>query len=97
MFALSYVYILAHKPKGALYIGVTSDLVKRVYLHKTGFGSAHTAKYSIKSLVWYEIHGHIEEAIRREKRLKKYLRQWKVNLIEEMNPDWRDLYEEICR
>ncbi len=93
----SYTYILASRPNGAIYIGVTSDLIKRVYNHKSGFGSKHTRKYNIKNLVWYEQHSDIVSAIRKEKCLKKYPRQWKINLIVKDNPNWRDLYMDICQ
>ncbi len=89
------VYILASKRHGTLYIGVTSDLVKRVWEHKNNFVQGFTKKYEVHSLVWYELCGDMETAILREKQLKKWNRQWKVNLIEKINPDWRDLYSEI--
>ena len=91
-----YVYILAGKPNGTIYVGVTSDLIKRVYEHKNDLVSGFTKTYQVHDLVYYEMHDEITEAIRREKRFKKYPRQWKINLIEEKNPDWNDLYAEIC-
>jgi putative endonuclease len=91
----SYVYLLASKPYGTLYVGVTSDLVKRVWQHREGFLSGFTKEYGAKRLVWYEVHGDILEAIRREKQIKVWKRDWKVNLIQGMNPGWRDLYDEI--
>ncbi|MFH0790919.1 MAG: GIY-YIG nuclease family protein [Candidatus Omnitrophota bacterium] len=90
-----YVYILASQRNGTLYIGITSDLIKRVWEHKNKFVDGFTKEYNINRLVYYEQYNAPEDAIRREKRLKKYNRQWKLNLIEEMNPDWKDLYEEI--
>ena len=87
-----YIYILANKRNGTLYIGVTSNLVKRVYEHKNNIIDGFTKKYSIHKLVYYEITDDIESAIRREKQLKKWNRKWKMNLIENSNPKWIDLY-----
>ena len=87
-----YVYILVSKRNGTLYIGVTSNLVKRVYEHKNNIIEGFTKKYNIQKLVYYEITNDIESAIRREKQLKKWNRKWKINLIENSNPEWRDLY-----
>ena len=87
-----YIYILANKRNGTLYIGVTSNLIKRVYEHKKNLVDGFTKKYSIHKLVYYEITDDIESAIRREKQLKKWNRKWKLNLIEDSNPEWRDLY-----
>ena len=87
-----YIYILANKRNGTLYIGVTSNLVKRVYEHKNNIVDGFTKKYSIHKLVYYEITDDIESAIRREKQLKKWNRKWKMNLIEKNNPEWKDLY-----
>ncbi|MDO9530114.1 MAG: GIY-YIG nuclease family protein [Syntrophales bacterium] len=92
-----YVYILASKRNGTLYLGVTSDIVKRVWQHKNGFAEGFTNKYGIKRLVYYEIHEDAENAIKREKQLKKWRRAWKVELIEEKNSEWRDLYADICQ
>ena len=92
----SYVYIMANKPRGTLYIGVTSDLVKRVYEHKTGLGSTFTAKYGVDRLVYFEEFSDIRLAIQREGQLKKWCRHWKVSLIGKVNPMWRDLYDEIA-
>lgn len=86
------VYILASRPRGALYIGVTRDLASRIWLHKQGRGSKHTARYNIQTLVWFELHATLVEAIAREKRLKNWRRSWKVELIEAGNPRWLDLY-----
>ena len=87
-----WVYILASKPQGTLYIGVTNDILGRVKAHRDGKGSKFTARYGVKLLVYYEIFGDIEAAIRREKTLKQYVRAWKLNLIERDNPRWADLY-----
>jgi putative endonuclease len=89
------VYIMSNKKQGTLYIGVTSDLIKRIYEHKNSFVESFTAKYYLKKLVYYELHENMEEAIKREKRLKKWNRDWKVSLIEKNNPDWNDLYPSI--
>ena len=91
----SYTYIMASKKDGVLYVGVTSDLVKRVYEHKNSIKSGFASKYHATNLVYYEFFSDIENAIRREKRLKKYKREQKVALIEKCNPDWNDLYPEI--
>ena len=89
------VYILANKHRGTLYIGVTSDLVKRIWQHKSGMISGFTQKYKIKKLVYYEQFLDAENAIHREKRLKEWKRMWKIALIENSNPHWRDLYFDI--
>ena len=90
-----YVYILASKFNGSLYVGVTSDLIKRVWQHKSEVVESFTSKYSIKTLVYYEQHLSIYEAIKREKRLKEWQRAWKIALIEKNNKDWKDLYYEL--
>jgi len=87
-----FVYILASKKNGTVYIGVTNDLLKRVYEHKNNLIEGYTKKYHIHKLVYYEIYGDICGAITREKRMKKWNRQWKINLIEKSNPNWEDLY-----
>lgn len=92
-----YVYILASKRNGTLYIGVTSNLVKRVYEHKQGIIEGFTKKYGIKMLVYFEETSDAAAAIHRETQMKKWNRKWKLELIEKMNPEWRDLYEEIIR
>ena len=92
---LPVVYILASKRNGTLYIGVTSDLVQRVWQHKNDMVEGFTSKYGVHLLVYYEQHGDMELAIIREKQLKKWNRAWKLRLIEEMNPNWEDLYESI--
>ena len=88
------VYILASKRDGVLYIGVTSDISNRVNLHKQGLIDGFTKKYGVHLLVYFEIHHTMPEAIRREKQLKKWNRAWKVWLIEQVNPEWRDLWTE---
>ena len=90
-----YVYILASKRNGTLYIGVTSQLATRVGQHKSKLAEGCTAKYGVDKLVYYEAHGGAESAIVREKQLKKWRRAWKIELIERLNPEWRDLYKEI--
>ena len=90
-----YVYMLASKKNGTLYIGVTSNLSKRVYEHKRKLIDGFTKKYNVDKLVYYEITEDVESAILREKRLKKWKRQWKVELIEQKNPEWNDLYYDI--
>lgn len=90
-----FVYLLAHKPDGVLYVGVTNNLIRRVWEHKNGFVKGFTEKYQVKTLVWFEKHDEIEFAIKREKQLKKWKRQWKIDLIEAMNPQWEDLYEQL--
>jgi putative endonuclease len=89
----SYVYILASKRNGTLYIGVTEDLIKRVYEHKNNLVEGFTKKYSVHTLVYYKQCDNIETAITQEKRLKRWNRKWKLELIEKENPDWKDLYE----
>lgn len=90
-----FVYILTNKKEGVFYVGVTSDLPKRVHQHKTGVVEGFTKKYNVKILVYYEAFGDIELAIRREKRLKKWDRKWKIEAIENMNPNWDDLYYKL--
>ena len=90
-----YLYILASKKNGTLYVGVTSDLVKRIYEHKNNFIEGFTKKYTIHSLVYFEATESIESAIIREKQLKKWNRSWKINLIEKSNPGWDDLYHDL--
>ena len=86
-----YVYILANNKYGTLYTGITSNLIKRIYEHKHGLLEGFTKKYNVHRLVYYEIHTDVYEAISKEKRIKKWYRQWKINLIEENNPHWLDL------
>ena len=90
-----YVYILASKRNGTLYTGVTSNLVQRVWQHKNNVIEGFTKKYNVKFLVYYEAHDNAENAITREKQIKKWRRNWKLRLIEESNPHWKDLYDNI--
>ncbi len=90
-----YVYIMASKRNGTLYIGVTNDLVRRVYEHKNNLVPGFTSKHNVHSLVHYEAFGDVNEALLREKRIKKWNRQWKTNLIVKDNPEWNDLYSMI--
>ncbi|WP_008310768.1 GIY-YIG nuclease family protein [Leptolyngbya sp. PCC 6406] len=87
------VYILASRQNGTLYTGVTSDLVKRVWEHKNNVVEGFTKKYSVHRLVYFEVHEDMVSAITREKQIKKWNRAWKLRLIEEKNPTWKDLYE----
>jgi len=86
-----FVYLLTNKPYGTIYTGVTSNLIQRVYQHKEGFVDGFTKKYDLHQLVYYEVHVDINEAILREKRIKRWHRQWKINLIEQSNPHWSNL------
>ncbi|CAD7040477.1 endonuclease [Pseudorhizobium halotolerans] len=90
-----YVYIVTNHKHGTLYIGVTSDLARRIYEHREGLTPGFTSKYGLTQLVWYEEHWDIRDAIQREKTMKQWYRKWKIALIEERNPDWRDLYLEL--
>ena len=92
-----YVYILASKRNGTLYTGITSNLIQRVWQHKNNIIEGFTKTYNVKTLVFYEVHNNVESAIAREKRIKKWRRAWKLQLIENMNPKWNDLFEEICK
>lgn len=92
-----YVYLLASRKQGTLYLGVTKDLVRRVYEHKTKAAPGFTARYDIRRLVWFECYDDPTSAIAREKEIKKWQRAWKIQLIEESNPDWTDLYEIIAQ
>ena len=92
-----FVYILASARNGTLYIGVTSDLARRIWEHKSKAVSGFTSKYGIDKLVYFETHDSAEAAIGREKTLKRWNRSWKLELIEKANPDWEDLYERINR
>jgi putative endonuclease len=89
---MAYVYILASKPYGTLYIGVTRDLIKRVFEHKSGVVPGFTRRYGVRRLVWHDRVDSIISAIRREKQMKAWRRDWKVRLIEQANPYWNDLY-----
>ena len=90
-----YVYVLANQRNGTLYVGVTSNLIKRIWEHKNKAVEGFTQKYNVDKLVYFEQYSDPENAIKREKRLKKYNRQWKVELIAKENPEWRDLYTEL--
>lgn len=87
--------MMSNKQDGVLYIGVTSDIVKRVYEHKNSFVDGFTKQYNLKNLVYYEVYDEIEEAIKREKQLKNWHREWKIELVNKQNPKWEDLYESI--
>ncbi len=89
------VYVLASKRNGTLYVGVTSDLIKRVWEHKNNVVKGFTERFSVHQLVWYELHETMESAIRKEKMLKNWKRVWKLELIERSNPNWQDLYETV--
>ena len=89
------VFIMASRRNGTLYVGVTNDIARRAYEHRNGLGAAFTRKYGVTQLVWCEHYADINEAIAREKQLKKWERAWKLELIEAMNPDWADLYETL--
>ena len=91
-----YVYVLASKIGGTIYIGVASDLVGRVHQHKSGLVAGFTKKYGVDRLVYFEPHDTIEAAILREKQMKTWNRAWKIRLIQEQNPDWVDLYPTIA-
>ena len=90
-----FVYILASQRNGTLYVGVTSDLVKRVYEHKFGITKGFTDRYGVKTLVYFECHTTIAQAIAREKQIKNWKRRWKLDLLEKENPEWRDVYADI--
>jgi putative endonuclease len=90
-----FVYIVTNRPDGTLYIGVTSDLIKRIYEHKNKLVDGFTSKYNLKILVYYEVLDTMEEAIKREKQLKNWQRSWKIELIKKQNPNWDDLYFSI--
>ncbi|MEO0184377.1 MAG: GIY-YIG nuclease family protein [candidate division WOR-3 bacterium] len=91
-----YVYILASRKNGTLYIGITNNLAKRIYEHKNNLVNGFTQRYSVHYLVYYEIFNNAYEAITREKRPKKWKRLWKIELIRKFNPEWKDLYDEVC-
>jgi putative endonuclease len=90
------VYLLASQRNGTLYVGVTSDLIKRAWEHKHHAVPGFTGRYGVDLLVWYELHETMESAIAREKAIKEWRRAWKLRLIEEHNPEWQDLYESVC-
>ena len=90
------VYILTSKRNGTLYVGVTSNLPQRIWQHRNDLAPGFTQRYRVHTLVWYEVHETMESAIIREKRIKEWRRAWKIDLIEATNPQWRDLYADIC-
>ena len=90
------VYLLASSPNGTLYVGVTSDLTKRVWEHKSDFVGGFTHRYGVHTLVWYELHSTMESAISREKAIKRWNRAWKIALIQQANPGWDDLYGQLA-
>lgn len=92
-----YVYILAKGRNSTFYTGFAADLAQRVFAHKNELADGFTKKYNFKNLVYYEVHNDREAALKREKQIKKWHRTWKMRLIEEMNPDWKDLYERVCQ
>ena len=91
----NYVYIMASKRNGTLYVGITSDLVRRVYEHKNNLADGFTKKHAVHDLVYFEVTEAVDSAIRREKQLKKWNRAWKIQLIEKMNPGWEELYPKL--
>ena len=91
------VYILATRRNGTLYTGVTGNLLSRVWEHKSGSVPGFTRRYGVKQLVWFEIHVTMEQAIIREKQIKEWQRKWKLELIEALNPEWRDLYDDLLK
>ncbi len=90
-----YVYIMASKRNGTLYLGVTSNLAERIAAHREGRGSAFAKKYNVTMLVWFEEHAWVADAIQRETSLKRWKRKWKLELIEKINPEWKDLYFDL--
>ena len=90
-----YVYIICNKRNGTLYTGITSNLIKRIWQHKNGLVEGFSKRYNTKILVYFEAHKDVEEAILREKRIKKWKREWKINLIEKNNPKWDDIYQTL--
>jgi putative endonuclease len=92
-----WLYILLSRPRGTLYVGMTNDLIRRIYEHREGLIEGFTATHRVKMLVYYEQHATAMAAIQREKNIKHWSRKWKIDLIRSMNPDWRDLWEDIAR
>jgi putative endonuclease len=90
-----FVYIMASKPRGTLYVGVTRDLINRVWQHKTDLFEGFTRRYGVHRLVWYESTTYLQAAIQKEKQLKLWHRRWKIELIEKNNPEWRDLFRDL--
>ena len=93
----AWVYIMASRINGTLYVGMTTDILQRISDHKNEVKPGFTSKYSVKRLVWFEPHDNVIEAIAQEKRLKNWRRSWKIQLIEKANPDWNDLYDQLAR
>jgi putative endonuclease len=91
-----YVYILASRPGGAIYVGTTNNLIRRAYEHKIGAVKGHTKRFNIDRLVYFESYADVRDAVQREQNIKHWPRAWKINLFLESNPEWRDLYEEIA-
>ena len=89
------IHLMASRRNGTLYVGVTSDLAKRVWQHKADMVDGFTKRYGVHTLVWYEAHDSMESAIRREKPIKEWKRKWKLELVEKDNPEWKDLYEDL--
>ena len=94
--ASGFCYIMTNKPRGVLYVGVTKDLARRVYEHQTGAIEGFTNRYALKRLVYYEEYPMVMDAVQREKNIKHWSRQWKIELIEKSNPDWKDLFEQLA-
>ncbi len=92
-----FVYILASRKNGTLYIGMTDDLARRVWMHREGVLDGFTKQYGVKTLVWYEVHETRETAFTRERAMKKWNCAWKIELIQRENPEWRDLYDDLLR
>lgn len=90
-----FVYFMTNKPNGVLYVGVTSDLPRRAYEHREGLVPGFTSRYGLKTLVYHETYDLVTDAIQRERNIKHWPRQWKISLIEGMNREWRDLYDEL--
>jgi len=90
-----FVYIMSNRKNGTLYVGVTADIVRRTYEHRTGAIEGFTRRYGLKRLIWFEQHDEIAHAIQREKHIKDWPRAWKVRLIENLNPEWEDLYSTL--
>ena len=90
-----FVYLMASGEKGTLYVGVTNDLIRRVYEHKNGLAKGFTSRYAVHQLVWFESTPSIEAAIHKEKQIKNWKREWKIEMIEKDNPQWRDLYDTL--
>ena len=92
-----WVYILASRPRGTLYVGMTNDLIRRAFEHREGLAEGFSRHYGVKMLVYYEQHATALAAIQREKNIKRWSRAWKIDLIRTLNPDWRDLWDDIVR